>query len=57
MPTETKFLGVYGAVWLAVLLVAATALFVRRMIQLIRILAWDAKRTASITSACGYRPW
>ncbi len=39
MPTEGKFLGIYGAVWLAVLLVLASALFVRRMIQLVRILA------------------
>ena len=39
MPTEVKYLGVYGAVWLAVLLLAATILFVRRMTQLLRILA------------------
>jgi len=32
MPTEAKFLGVYGAVWLAVLVAAASALFARRMI-------------------------
>ena len=38
MPTETKFLGVYGAVWLAVLAAAATVLFARRMWQLLRIL-------------------
>src|SRR5208337_3201816 len=38
MPTETKFLGVYGAVWLAVLALAATVLFARRMWQLLRIL-------------------
>ena len=38
MPTETKFLGIYGALWLAVLTLAATALFARRMWQLIRIL-------------------
>jgi len=43
MPTEMKFLGVYGAVWLAIFAVAATALFVRRMIQLIRILALGRK--------------
>lgn len=43
MPTETKLLGVYGAVWLAVLLIAASALFARRMIQLIRILALGRK--------------
>ncbi len=38
MPTETKFLGVYGAVWLAVLAAAAMVLFARRMWQLLRIL-------------------
>ncbi|MGO9109275.1 MAG: (Fe-S)-binding protein [Thermoguttaceae bacterium] len=38
MPTETKFLGVYGAVWLAVLALTATVLFARRMWQLLRIL-------------------
>ena len=38
MPTETKFLGVYGAVWLAVLALAAAVLFARRMWQLLRIL-------------------
>jgi Fe-S oxidoreductase len=38
MPTESKFLGLYGAVWLAVLAVAATVLFARRMWQLLRIL-------------------
>ncbi len=38
MPTETKFLGLYGAVWLAVLAAAATLLFARRMWQLLRIL-------------------
>ncbi len=43
MPTETKFLGVYGAVWLAIFAVLATVLFVRRMIQLIRILALGRK--------------
>ena len=43
MPTEGKFLGVYGAVWLAVLLAAAAALFARRMIQLLRILALGRK--------------
>jgi Fe-S oxidoreductase len=43
MPTEGKFLGVYGAVWLAALLVLATALFVRRMLHLIRILALGLK--------------
>lgn len=43
MPTEAKFLGVYGAIWLAVLLVAATVLFARRMTQLIRILCLGRK--------------
>jgi Fe-S oxidoreductase len=43
MPTETKFLGLYGAVWLAILLALATALFVRRMIQLVRILTLGRK--------------
>jgi Fe-S oxidoreductase len=43
MPTETKFLGIYGAVWLAVLLAAATAVFVGRMSQLVRILALGRK--------------
>jgi len=43
MPTEGKFLGIYGAVWLAVLLLAASALFVRRMVQLVRILALGRK--------------
>jgi Fe-S oxidoreductase len=43
MPTEAKLLGVYGAVWLAVLLAAAAALFVQRMVQLVRILALGRK--------------
>lgn len=43
MPTEGKFLGVYGAVWLAVLLASASALFARRMIQLVRVLALGRK--------------
>jgi hypothetical protein len=32
MPTEAKFLGVYGAAWLAALVAVASALFARRMI-------------------------
>ena len=43
MPTEAKFLGVYGAVWLAALLAAATAVFAWRMVQLLRILALGRK--------------
>ena len=43
MPTEARFLGVYGAVWLAVLLVVASVLFVRRMSHLLRILALGRK--------------
>lgn len=43
MPTEAKFLGVYAAVWLAILAAIATGLFVRRMIQLVRILALGRK--------------
>ena len=43
MPTEAKFLGVYGAVWLAILLVAATAVFARRMLHLLRVLAMGQK--------------
>jgi hypothetical protein len=39
LPTSSKILGVYGAVWLIVLAVAATAIFVRRMYHLVRILA------------------
>jgi Fe-S oxidoreductase len=45
MPTETRFLGVYGAVWLAVLVAAATALFARRMVQLVCILALGRKES------------
>ena len=56
MPTETKFLGVYGAVWLAVLAAAATVSFARRMWQLLRILLLGAGRTAWTTSACAWRP-
>ncbi len=43
MPTEAQFLGVYGAVWLAILLVAASAVFARRMLQLLRVLALGQK--------------
>ena len=43
MPTEAKFLGVYGAVWLAILLMAASAVFARRMLQLLRVLALGQK--------------
>ncbi len=43
MPTEARFLGVYGAVWLALLLVAASAVFARRMLQLLRVLAMGQK--------------
>ena len=40
---KREFLGVYGAVWLAILLVAATAVFARRMLQLLRVLAMGQK--------------
>jgi len=43
MPTESRFLGVYGAVWLALMLGVASAFFARRMIQLVRILALGRK--------------
>jgi Fe-S oxidoreductase len=43
MPTEARFLGAYGAVWLAILLVAASAVFMRRMLQLLRVLAMGQK--------------
>ena len=33
MPTEAKLFGVYGAIWLAILLAAASVVFARRMIQ------------------------
>lgn len=39
MPTETKFLGVYGAVWLAIVTAICSAIFVRRMFYLLRALA------------------
>ncbi|MBN1396216.1 MAG: (Fe-S)-binding protein [Pirellulales bacterium] len=43
MPTETKFLGLYGAIWLAILLVVASALFAMRVVQLIRVLTLGRK--------------
>ena len=43
MPTEAKILGVSGAIWLAILLGIATAIFARRMIQLLRVLAMGRK--------------
>jgi Fe-S oxidoreductase len=43
MPTKAEFLGVYGAFWLAALLVAAAAVFAWRMAQLLRILALGRK--------------
>jgi len=43
MPTEGSFLGLSGALWLAMLLAAASALFARRMIQLLRVLAMGRK--------------
>ena len=53
MPTEVKFFGVYGAVWLAIFVVGASVVFARRMFHLIRILARGRKKTASIASTCG----
>ena len=43
MPTETIFLGVPGAIWLALLVIVASALFARRMYHLLRILAQGRK--------------
>jgi len=53
MPTEARFLGVYGAVWLAILLVAASAVFARRMLQLLRVLAMGRRKTGSTSAAAG----
>jgi Fe-S oxidoreductase len=39
LPTSDKILGVYGAVWLILLATLATAVFLRRMYHLVRILA------------------
>ena len=43
MPTDVKILGVSGAIWLAVLFVLALAIFTRRMVQLLRVLAMGSK--------------
>ena len=39
LPTSEKIFGVYGAVWLMLLIAVATAVFLRRMYHLLRILA------------------
>ncbi len=38
LPTSEKILGMYGAVWLIILVVIATAIFAQRMYRLLRVL-------------------
>ena len=43
MPTEAEFLGVYGAVWLALALAICSGVFAWRMLDLLRVLALGRK--------------